>query len=69
MANEDNVIKEEFTNNKFVCPFRTRTIITQMTQTIAEQNVLFPECQYGMCPFFDPKGKTISEKCTRIYTL
>lgn len=63
---ESKIIEGSFKNDKFVCPFRTQTIVTQLTQTIAEQTVKFPECQYGQCPFYYPAGRTPAEKCMRI---
>ena len=59
-------IETVFENGQFVCPFRTRTLVSQMTQSMTEQVVMYPECQYGQCPFYYPAGRTPAEKCMRI---
>lgn len=54
-------------SNTLVCPFRTEVIMSQRlnNEGIPEQYQLtkFPECQYKLCPFFNPDGKNNNEKC------
>ena len=62
---ENNVIEGVFENTTVVCPFRTKTVTTQITQTILEQTITFPECQYAHCPFYNTYAEDSSEKCLR----
>lgn len=52
---------------KMVCPFRTEVVVGQRlnVEGVPEQYQIttFPECQYRACPFYNPTGKDINEKC------
>ena len=54
-------------SNMLVCPFRTEVMIGQRLndEGVPEQYQLtrFPECQYKLCPFFNPDGKNNNERC------
>lgn len=55
-----------FNNDKLVCPFRTETRLVPNEFNAANQVVLFPECQYAVCPYYNTEGTKNYERCTRI---
>lgn len=47
-----------------VCPFRSYTTTVQEGMEV-RQHVMYPECQYLMCPYYDEKGKSNTDRCLR----
>lgn len=45
--------------NQIMCPFRTAVTTYQTTDGIMHQDTNWPECLYGLCPFY------VDKKCTR----
>lgn len=52
-------------NDKLVCPFRTETKLVPNEYNAANQIVLFPECQYEVCPFYNNSAHNNTERCLR----
>lgn len=57
---------EVITNDKMVCPFRTKTVLVPNQYNAADSVTEYPECQYALCPFYDSTGVDNLERCRRI---
>lgn len=56
-------------SGKMVCPFRTEIV---MYNRMSDENIpqqiqtsYFPECYYGLCPYYDSKATAKTEKCLK----
>ena len=56
-------------NSKMICPFRNEIVVfnRMSSENIPEQvqTTYFPECYYGLCPYYDNRSVNKTEKCLR----
>ena len=56
-------------SGKMICPFRSEIVVfnRMSSENIPEQvqTTYFPECYYGLCPYYDSKAKEKTEKCLK----
>ena len=56
-------------SGKMICPFRSEIVVfnRMSSENIPEQvqTTYFPECYYGLCPYYDGKAKEKTEKCLK----